>query len=183
MPSRRIGENVRVEHPRRKRVLLSGKSEYRKAGYIDFDIVWKILERFTAGKPEWELVELSGFDHRQTAEILKESAVLVNVNSLESFNALVPEAMAAGCLAFCYEAYGGRDFIRSGNNAFAWPNNYVYPLVDQLCNVLASYEYQRPQLAAIRRAAFETANRFRDSGTAEELSAFYAPLMCDPPQA
>ncbi len=166
-----------LDRPRRKRVLLSGKSEYRKAGYIDFDIVRKILEQFVADRPGWEVVELAGFDHRQTAQIMKESAALVNVNCLESFNAVVPEAMAAGCLVWCYEAYGGRDFIRPGVNAFAWPNNYVYPLVEGLCDVLETYDARESQLSAIRRAAHKTANQFQEKGTASALSAFYGQLL------
>ena len=68
---------------------------------------------------------MRGLTHVQTAEMMKRSALLLNLSALESFNALVPEALAAGCIAFCYEAYGGRDYLRPGENAFVWPNNYV----------------------------------------------------------
>jgi len=172
-----VDEN-RLDSLRRKRILLVGKAEYRKAGYLDFDIARKLLERFVARRGDWELLELAGFDHRRTAEIMKESAVMLNVNSLESFNAQVAEAMAAGCLPFCYEAYGGRDYLCSGVNAFVWPNNYVYPLLDQLFEMLDSFEDRSAKLATMRRAARKTADLFREEGTARELSRFYEELLC-----
>jgi glycosyltransferase involved in cell wall biosynthesis len=165
-----------LDAPRRRRILLAGKVDYRKAGYLDFDIARKVLERLVAGQPEWELTELAGLEHEEAAEMMKTSALLVNVNILESFNAIVPEAMAAGCVVFCYEAYGGRDFLRADSNAFVWPNNYVYPLLDRLCEVIETYDDRQQELAAMRRAAFETASQFSESRTSESLAAFFTPL-------
>jgi hypothetical protein len=43
-------------------------------------------------------VELENKTHREVARVLRQAALHVNVNCQESFNATVPEAMAAGCI-------------------------------------------------------------------------------------
>ncbi len=163
--------------PRTKRVLLAGKPEYRKAGYLDFDIVDKVLHSFLSGYPDWVVTELAGLPHRAIADLMQDSAILVNLNTLESFNATVPEAMAAGCIVFCYEAYGGRDYLRPRVNARVWPNNYVYPLLDDLCDTIATFDSGREELAALRRNAHETACGYREEQTAEALAAFYGRFL------
>ena len=109
------GEND-LHGDRQLKILLAGKPQYEQAGYPDYDIARKVLRRHLTrpahrGKHCWEILELRGLTHVQTAEMMKRSALLLNLSTLESFNAVVPEALAAGCIAFCYEAYGGRDYF------------------------------------------------------------------------
>ena len=167
---------------RRPRVLLAGKPEYEKAGYPDYDIARKVLRRHLTRltqerESHWDLVELRGYTHRQTAEMMKRSALLLNLSTLEAFNTTVSEALAAGCIAFCYEAYGGRDYLRPGENAYVWPNNYIYPLLEQLCDLLDHYDERQQELAAIRAEGYETACRFQEKHTASALEAFYRRLV------
>ncbi len=164
--------------PRPHKLLLVGKPEYLKAGYLDYDIARKVLQRqidrlAEGGGPRWQLMEPSGLSHRDFAQLMKQSALMLNVNTLESFNATVPEAMAAGCVVFCYEAYGGRDYLRAGENAHVWPNNHIYPLLGQLCDLLAHYEERQAQLAVMRKAAADTARRYQQSGTADALERVF----------
>lgn len=161
---------------REKRILLAGKPIYREAGYVDFDVAHKVLSRAVERRAEWELVELAGLSHRDTAALMQRSALLINLNILESFNAIVPEAMAAGCPVFCFEAYGGRDFLRSGENAMVWPNNYVYPLLDEACGLIENYDERTADLDGLRRRGWETAKSFSQGRTADALIRFFRDL-------
>jgi hypothetical protein len=86
--------------------------------------------------------------------------------------------MAAGCIALCYEAYGGRDFLRDGGNAHVFPNHYVFPLVDRLFELIAGFETRREELGRMRRLAHETARAFAGEGTERALLEFVRPLLC-----
>lgn len=168
--------------PRLDQVLLVGKPEYRQAGYLDYDIVVKLLSRFLElrvrdGKSSsWRLLPVEARSHLETAELMKTSAFLVNLNSLEAFNATVPEAMAAGSIVVCYEAFGGRDFLADGKNGFVFPNNDVYALVEELFSLIDGYHQRQQELAAVRAAARRTAECFREDGTAQALRTFFEGL-------
>ena len=162
-----FADEVELNRQRERRILLVGKPEYRQAGYLDYDIANKILGRYLRTRADWNLVELSGFSHRETATIMKESALLLNLNTLEAFNTTVPEAMAAGCVVVCYEAYGGRDFLRPNENAYVWPNNHIYPLLERLCDLLDEYDAGSEEPAAVRRAAYATARDFQEQSRLE----------------
>lgn len=178
--------------PRRKRVLLVPKDGYRAAGFDDYDVARRLLARRcrVAGAGEgsagddapsdpsaWELVEVSGLPHREVAELMRNAAFLVSVNSLEGFNTTVPEAMAAGCLPLCYEGFGPRDFLVDGGNAFVFPNHHVYPLVDTLFDLIDRYDQAAAELASLRARAHATAERFREEATEAALVAHFRDLL------
>lgn len=168
--------------PRANQVLIAGKPEYRKAGYLDYDIVLKLLARHLehrdrAGtRTRWRLIALTGRSHEETAELMQQSAILVNLNTLEGFNTTVPEAMAAGCLAVCYEAFGGRDYLAYRENAFVFPNNDVFALVEELLSLIDDYEARREELATVRARARATAERYREGRTSDALASFFESL-------
>ena len=124
----------------------------------------------------WRLVELSNQPHREVARVLRESALHVSVNCHESFNATVPEAMAAGAIAVCYEAFGGRDFLRDGRNAFVFPTHHAYPLLERVMELAQSYG-DGARLVRMRRAAYATAMRYTEAQTEKALMRFYSSLL------
>lgn len=172
-----------LDRPRRPEVLLVDKPDYRRAGYLDYEIAAKLLERYFARRPSgdngarWRLNEVSGKTHRQLAEMMRRAALLVSLNTLESLNAVVPEAMAGGCIVACYEAFGGRDFLRSGRNAYVFPNNWVYPLVETVQGLIDGWEERREELATMRAAAYETARSYGKAATAKALGEFFGGLL------
>ncbi len=177
-----FADSNELSRPRERRLVMVGKPDYRQAGYLDYDIASKLLRRQVrrVGREQgrdWELLELSGQTHRQVAETMKRAAFLLNTNTLEAFNSTVPEALAAGCVVFCYDAYGGRDFLEPGKNAFVWPNNHVYPLVEELCRVIEQYDQSQDRLAAVRAAAAETAGQFQEAQTARALGSLFGGLV------
>ena len=168
--------------PRPRRVVIHAKS------YIqELPVLRRILGLATSGglpgllggRPSveierWEVVELRGLTHREAAATLRGACLFVNLNCWEAFNTTVPEAMAAGAVPVCYEAYGGRDFLRDGDNAFVFPNNSLLPLVGRLVDLMAEPEAAREaQLVAVRRRAWETAAGYTPEATAAALRSFF----------
>jgi glycosyltransferase involved in cell wall biosynthesis len=163
--------------PRERNVLLAVKEGYRLAGVPDGAIARLLLERETARRPDWSLVPLTGMTHREVARSMQTSLFLVNVNSHEAFNTTVPEAMAAGCIPVCYEAGGGRDFLRDGENAVVFQNQQVYALVERVCELMDRIAEHGPLLERLRAGGQETAASFRPEITARALGRFFSRLL------
>jgi glycosyltransferase involved in cell wall biosynthesis len=140
------------------------------------NLMW-LLQRALASRGDWRLVELRDMTHREVAAALRRSAFHVNVNCQESFNATVPEAMASGCISVCYEAYGGRDFLRDGENAYVFPNHDLYPLTTRLLELMDGYRERSAELARVRANAYRTAAGYCESYTARALVDFYRSLV------
>ncbi|MGK2857324.1 MAG: glycosyltransferase [Thermoanaerobaculia bacterium] len=162
--------------PRSRRILFAGKEAYRSAGIPDQDIALRLLAREIGRRPGWELVCLDGYSHREVAALMSSSMFLVNVNSHEAFNTTVPEAMAAGCIPICYEATGGRDFLRDGENAVVFANQQVYALVERVCDLVDRLDDSSGLLSRLRAGGRETATSFTAARTASALESFFASL-------
>ena len=93
--------------------------------------------------------------------------------SLETFNATVPEAMAAGCVPICYEAVGGRDFLRNGENAIVFANHEVYALVERVCQLVDHLADHEPLLEHLRAGGQRTVATFSEAATADALARFF----------
>jgi hypothetical protein len=176
----RSADEVRAAR-RRRVVLLVVKDEYRDVGFPDYQIFTGLLRRHLErhAAEGWELRELVGLGHREVAAAMAEAAFLVNLNSHEAFNTTVPEAMAAGCLPLCYDAFGGQDYLVDGSNAFVFPNHHVYPLLERTIDLMARFAAGDGQVA-MRLAARETAAAFAPERTAAALTAVFSALMTPP---
>jgi len=163
-----------VTEPRKKRVLFAWKEGYRALGIPDQEIALRLLEKEIARRPDWSLVPLDGYTHREIGALMRASMFLVNVHSHEAFNTTVPEAMAAGCVAICYDGGGGGDFLRPGENAIVFPNQHVYALVERVCEMMDRCEELGEQLEHLRAGGRATAATFRPAQTAEALLRFFA---------
>lgn len=163
--------------PRSPRILFVVKEGYRLAGVPDQEIAGTLLAKEVAKRPGWSLVPLEGFSHREVAELMRTSMFLVNVNSHEAFNTTVPEAMATGCIPVCYEAGGGREFLRDGENAVVFANQDVYALVERVCELMDRPAENEPFLARLRAGGERTAASFRPENTARELARFFTSTL------
>lgn len=175
---------------RHKRILLFKNPSYAGAGRIDYDIAVKLLvKRVGTSKKKlpglldrkptggWELTELKSLTHGEVSELMKDSAFFINLNTTEGFNVTVPEAMAAGCIPLCYEAYGGMDYLEDGRNAYVFPNNYVYPLIDKLFGLIENYDNIQDELDRIRENAYKTALGYTEEETEKSLLRFFTGLL------
>lgn len=163
--------------PREQRVLLVSKPGYAAAGLPDEPIATALLERALARRPTWSLQVLRGLPHHEVARLMRTSELLVNVNSHEAFNSTVPEAMAAGCVPVCYEAVGGRDFLRDGENALVHSNHDVYELVERVIEIVDDFPAWSERLDQLRKGGAVTAAAFRPEATAAALAGFFGPLL------
>ena len=164
---------------RQRRILMFPKPGYREAGFLDYEIVRKLLQRACLRNPPWEFMEVMGRPHQKVASLMQDSEFLVSVNCLEAFNTTVPEAMAAGCLPICYEGFGGQDFLAENVNAFVFQNNHVYGLVDTVEKLLEGFGRDTQRLAEMRTKAYQTAVRYREPDTKRELLAFFRDFNSD----
>jgi hypothetical protein len=165
-------------HERARTILLAVKPEYRSVGFPDYRIFTTLVGRRIeeqAGSG-WRLEELSGLSHTETAARMAEASFLVNLNSHEAFNSTVPEAMAAGCVPLCYDAFGGLDFLADGENAFVFPNHHVYPLVETLFELMSPSPDRKAAMLRMRHAGRATARRFSRDATRAALERVFAPL-------
>jgi glycosyltransferase involved in cell wall biosynthesis len=122
-------------------------------------------------------VEVERRSHRDVARILRRAAFHVNVNCHESFNAMVPESMAAGCIPICYEAFGGRDYLADGANAYVFPTHQAFPLVERTLELMASYEKMQPELRRIQCGGLETACQYTESRTGSALMEYFESVL------
>ena len=176
-----------AREPRERLVLLVMKPEYRRVGFPDYDILTRVTRaRFadtasvSGAEPSggWRLLELDGsLSHAQVAELMGRAAFLVNLNTHEAFNTTVPEAMAAGCVPVCYDAFGGQDFLVDGRNAFVFPNHHVYPLAEKLLALTAGGADDGAGVAAMRVAARSSVARYDEEGTRAALAQAFARLL------
>lgn len=159
-------------HARRRTIAL-----YPKMDAEDYAIVQHLLRRHLPAAGDWEVVELQSMSHRNVAAVLRDAALHVNINCQESFNATVPEAMAAGAIAVCYEGFGGQDYLRDGVNAYVYPNHYVFPLMERVLDIVARFDDLTGELAAIRGHGRETASRYTEAATERALLHFFREVV------
>jgi Glycosyl transferases group 1 len=143
-----------------------------KAWHRDLSFVQPLLEK-RARSFGWRIVLIERRTHREVARVFRRAALHVNVNCQESFNAMVPEAMAAGCVSLCYEAFGGRDYLRNGKNAFVFPTHHAYPLVEKAVELMEHWDSREDELRRLRRNALATARRYTEESTRRALVRYF----------
>jgi hypothetical protein len=162
------------EGPREHRLLFPTKEGYDALGIPDQEIAGRLLAKEVARRPEWSFVTLQNFTHSEVASLMRTSMFLVNVFSHEAFNTTVPEAMAAGCVPICYEAGGGRDYLKPNENAIVFPNQHVYRLVERVCDLMDHCDQMSDELQRLRDGGRVTASTFQPEHTAAALREFFS---------
>lgn len=189
IPSYFFLNNDRYDHHNRKRQLvLFPKHVYEHFGHLDYQILKKMLYRKLyvnyksddvselEKRGDWDLIELRDKTHEEVAEVMKESAFFICVNTLEGFNVTVPEAMAAGCIPVCYDAYGGEDYLEDKKNAYAFPNNHLFPLIDKIFELIDNYDHIQEELDSVRKNGLDLAMQHTDKKIQEILFSYFEPL-------
>ncbi len=165
---------------RKRQVLL-----FPKFQQIDYSIVRYLLERHIKSKNKswfnnliyrdnWIIKELIGYKHEEVVDIMKESAFFVSLNSFEALNTSVMEAMASGCIVFCYQGFGPADYLKNNINARVFPNNEAYKLVEALCEEIDSYDTNEKILGQIRTQGYATASRYTRLLAGKDLVRFFS---------
>jgi hypothetical protein len=147
---------------RKKKIVM-----YPKFNQIDFSIVNNLLRRKIGNDRikkaigiDWRVVLLEGLSHKEVAGFFDKASFFISLNTFEALNTSVIEAMARGCIVFCYEGFGPRDFLQNEKNAFVFANNEPYKLVEKIYDVLDHPDQYEKQLQIMREEGIKTANQY-----------------------
>lgn len=173
-----LSEKLIKTQERAKQIVIFPKWLYLELGHIDYNILIKLLDKIiTNNNKEWEVVKLVNKSHKQVSKVMKKAAFFINVNTIEGFNVTVAEAMAAGCIPICYDAYGGHDYLKNNVNAYVFKNNHIYTLAEKLFYLIDNYENSQIELSNIRNNAYSTALCYTDKQMEESLLNFYSKII------
>ena len=168
---------------RRKRQVII----YPKFHQIDYSIVKYLINRYIQKRNaswvkdfiyggNWSIKELSGYTHEEVAQIMQESEFFVSLNTFEALNTSVVEAMASGCIVFCYEGFGPQDYLINCRNACVFSNNQAYLLAEAVCKQIDSYEEQANFRQYMRENAYKTAEIYSRREAEIKLVSFFNSL-------
>ncbi len=171
--------NDALSGERKKQILMFPKFEQ-----LDYSIVKYIIkEHIKKGKQpylknlfsnnNWQIKVLQGLSHTEVAAQMKSAAFFISLNLFEALNTSVVEAMAAGCVVFCYEGFGPRDYLENGKNAMVFPNNEAYKLAETVCNWIDNYVESSMAVNELRVYAAATAKQFTEQNTEDSLMKFF----------
>lgn len=157
---------------------------YPKFHQIDYSIVHYLVDRHIKNRnrywvrnlvtrENWKLKELKNFTHREVAEEMKKSALMISLNTFEALNTSVVEAMASGCIPFCYEGVGPRDFLENGKNAMVFGNNEAYTLSEAVCDWIDHFEERGEEHKRLQENGFKTASYYNRATTEKQLIEFF----------
>lgn len=166
--------NTNQIHKREKKILI-----FPKFYQQDFGIVKYILNQFLTDynpgglkglfKEKWKLIVLKDKSHKEVAQLMKEAAFFIATNTFESFNASCVEAMSAGCIPVCYEAFGPRDYMINGKHAFVFPNNEAFKLADKVIDLVQNYDSIQEELHVMRTEGYHLSETFNYENTKNVL--------------
>jgi glycosyltransferase involved in cell wall biosynthesis len=125
----------------------------------------------------WELVPIQGRTDRQTAEIMRESAIFLSLSDREGFGLPPAEAMACGCYVVGYSGLGGREFFDE-EYCVPVPEGDLGALVRALHGACDAYESNPQRLEALGRQASERVlERYAQERLRQDLLEFYRPIL------
>lgn len=172
---------------RRRSIIIYPKTDNR-----DYNIIEKLLrdkfprpgivDRFLkSGKAinNWEIIVLKNLTHKQVAAAMQGAAFFINLNTHEAFNSSVPEAMAAGCINFTYDAFGPVDFLEDQKNAFVFNNNHVFDLFERIEYYTTNFDDLgvTVELNNIRKNAYETAQKYTSATAEKEIVSVFRKII------
>ncbi|TXE09272.1 glycosyltransferase [Gelidibacter salicanalis] len=150
---------------------------YPKFNQIDFSIVNGLLRRKLGNNKikkalgvDWRIQLLEGLSHQEVSATFDQATFFISLNTFEALNTSVVEAMARGCIVFCYEGFGPKDFLLDNINAFVFGNNEPYALVEKIYDILDQPDQYKSQLGTMRQHALETANQYTYDKMKESLA-------------
>lgn len=161
-------------HNREKIILMYPKFHQQDFGIVKRVLDDKLKEINPSGitsifKSKWKIIVLKGKTHMEVAQLMKEATFFITTNTFESFNASCVEAMSAGCIAICYEAFGPRDYMINNKNAFVFPNNEVFRLSNHVFDLIENFDQKQIQLKNIREEGQKLAATYNYEATKDKL--------------
>lgn len=157
---------------RRKRCVLFPKAMYTALGQLDHTFLTKMLTR-RAAEHGWEIVQLEGLSPIEVQELFSDARLFINTNTLESLNATLIEAMAAGCPVISYTAIGGVDFLEDGVNAQVFENLEVFQALEAALDIIEHTEVHVSKMEGFQKAGWATASQYNRQRTREAMAEWW----------
>ena len=125
-----------------------------------WDVSWQRLRDVIGEKAPQILLQeplaAAGLPQAELFDALGGTRYFVTLSAAEGFGLVPLEAMAMGCTVIGYDGFGGRDYMRAGENCLVAP----YPGIDRVvADVIAAVSDDR-RSADIARRGHETAQRY-----------------------
>ena len=133
---------------------------YRKGLPEVWDISWQRLREFvTRHAPDIRFAEplaASGIAQAQLFAQIAGVRYFLALSAAEGFGLVPLEAMALGTMVVGYDGFGGREYMRTGENCDVLP----YPQIEQVAQALIAAIRDPQRSAQIARRGRDTAQRF-----------------------
>jgi glycosyltransferase involved in cell wall biosynthesis len=133
---------------------------YRKGTPEAWDISWQRLRAILAERaPHFTLAEPlegSGVPHAELLSALGGVRYFLTLSAAEGFGLVPLEAMAMGALVVGYDGFGGRHYLRSGDNCAVAPHPQIERVADLLIDAVNAPE----RSAAMAQRGRETARDY-----------------------
>lgn len=124
----------------------------------------------------WELVPIRGRTERETAEIMRGSAIFLSFSEREGFGLPPAEAMASGCYVVGYTGMGGREFLDPAYCAPV-PDGDLLAFARSVEEACTAYDTNPDDFAKAGRTASERIlTQYSAARLRSDLRAFYAAL-------
>ena len=125
----------------------------------------------------WELVPITGRTERETADLMRDSALFLSFSEREGFGLPPAEAMASGCYVVGYPGLAGREFF-DPSYCTPVPDEDLAGFARAVEEACLAYASDPDTLTKRARAASERVlTHYTADGLSNDLEAFYRPLV------
>ena len=127
----------------------------------------------------WTLAPIAGRTERQTAAIMRDSAVFLSFSQLDGFGLPPAEAMACGSYVVGYPGQGGREYFDPAYCAPV-PDGDLLAYARAVEQAIADHDHDRDPAGfggRGRLASQRVLDRYSADGLRADLLAFYEPLL------
>ena len=138
-----------------------------------------IRDWFYASSPEWRTVpwvEIRDMSETQVARTLRESAVYLSLQRLESVGMSAIEAMACGCVVAGFAGQGGNEYATSANGFWA-PDDDCIRCTAQLANAVHHVSNGGQRLADMIQSASITAETYNMDRLEKRLVSYWTDFL------
>jgi glycosyltransferase involved in cell wall biosynthesis len=125
----------------------------------------------------WQMTPIVGRTERETAELMRHSAVFLSFSQRDGFGLPPAEAMASGCYVVGYHGQGGREYFDPAYCSPVSDGDLVgfARAVERACG---AYDADPEVFGKLGRAASDAVRAtYSPAGLRDDLLAFYGPLL------
>lgn len=128
----------------------------------------------------WQVSEIAGMTERETATVMRRSAIYLSFNQCEGFGLPPAEAMACGCYVVGYHGLAGREYF-DPSDSVPVPDEDLIAFARAVEQACGEHEEDPARTAARGRSASRRVlATYCLDGLQEDLRRFYEPVLGPP---